>query len=241
MIFKLLISAAIIFVLFSMIRKYQKAPPQERRSWLIKIVLSIVVIAVIIGAMTGRMPIIAGIVAAGATLAKFGLRWGLPLAKMWFAKSGGNARFKSQYLQITVNFASGQVAGEMTKGEYQGQSLANLSDDTLSQLLSEFQQTDKKSYYLLAAYMRSRGFHQQGQHQQHQQQDGHSANTGGGAISVDEALEILNLAPMPTKKDVIRAHRKLMSKLHPDKGGSDYLAARVNEAREVLLKAIESQ
>ena len=237
MIFKLLIGAAIIFVLFSMIRKYQKAPPAERRSWLIKIVLSVVVIAVIIGAMTGRVPIIAGIVAAGATLAKFGLRWGLPLAKMWFAKSGGNARFKSQYLHITVNFASGQVAGEVIEGEFKGQSLANLSDETLSQLLTEFQQKDKKSYYLLAAYMRSRGFHQ---YQQNQQQDAHTAHVADGKISVDEALEILNLAPMPTKKEVISAHRKLMSKLHPDKGGSDYLAARVNEAREVLLKAIDA-
>lgn len=236
MIFKLLIGAAIIFVLFSMIRKYQKAPPEERRSWLIKIVLSVVVIAVIVGAMTGRVPIIAGIVAAGATLAKFGLRWGLPLAKMWFAKSGGNARFKSQHLNITVNFASGQVAGEIIDGEFKGQSLANLSEDTLSQLLTAFQQKDKKSYYLLAAYMRSRGFHQ---HQQSQQQNANSAHASDGKITVDEALEILNLEPMPTKKEVISAHRKLMSKLHPDKGGSDYLAARVNEAREVLLKAIE--
>lgn len=234
MIIKLLIGAAIIFVLFSMIRKYQQAPASERRGWLIKIVLSVVVIAVIIGAMTGRVPIIAGIVAAGATLAKFGLRWGLPLAKVWFAKSGGNARFKSQYLHITVNFASGQVAGEIIAGEFKGQSLANLSDETLKQLLNEFQQNDKKSYYLLAAYMRSRGFSQQSQ------QGPHTAdNSSSGKITVDEALEILNLAPMPTKKEVISAHRKLMSKLHPDKGGSDYLAARVNEAREVLLKAID--
>lgn len=234
MIVKLLIGAAIIFVLFSMIRKYQQAPASERRSWLIKIVLSVVVIAVIIGAMTGRVPIIAGIVAAGATLAKFGLRWGLPLAKVWFAKSGGNARFKSQFLHITVNFASGQVAGEIIAGEFKGQSLANLSDETLKQLLNEFQQNDKKSYYLLAAYMRSRGFTQQNQ------QGPHTAdNSSSGKITVDEALEILNLSPMPTKKEVISAHRKLMSKLHPDKGGSDYLAARVNEAREVLLKAID--
>lgn len=232
MILKLLIGAAIIYVLFSMIRKYQKAPAHERRSWLIKIVFSIVVIAVIIGAMTGRVPIIAGIVAVGATLAKFGLRWGLPLAKMWFAKSGGNARFKSQHLHITVNFASGQVAGEIIAGEFKGQSLANLSDETLQQLLSEFQRSDKKSYYLLAAYMRSRGF------TQHSQQGAQSAEQAGGGLSVEEALEILNLTSMPTKKEVITAHRKLMSKLHPDKGGSDYLAARVNEAREVLLKAI---
>lgn len=234
MIFKLLVGAAIIYVLFSMIRKYQQASEEEKRSWLIKIVLSVVVIAVIIGAMTGRVPVIAGIVAAGATLAKFGLRWGLPLAKMWFAKSGGNARFKSQHLLITVNFATGQVAGEIIAGEFKGQSLSNLSDDTLTQLLNTFQQSDKKSYYLLATYLRSRGFHQHAQH------ESDTSVPHDGRMNIDEALAILNLHAMPTKKEVISAHRKLMSKLHPDKGGSDYLAARVNEAREVLLKAIDA-
>lgn len=56
-------------------------------------------------------------------------------------------------------------------------------------------------------------------------------------MSEEEALEVLNLRsdPYPTKKEVNDAYYKLMQKLHPDKGGSDYLAKKLNEARGVLL------
>ncbi|HEY7773038.1 MAG TPA: hypothetical protein VIC26_07640 [Marinagarivorans sp.] len=242
MIVKLLLGLAIIFTLFTLIHKYKKAPAAERRSWAIKIAIAVAVIAVIVGSMTGRVPIVAGLLAAGATLARFGLRWGLPMAKMWLAKSGGNATFRSQYLVMSVNVSSGQMTGKVIKGEFAEQSLGNLSDAQLEQLQAFFASEDKKSYYLLAAYIRSRGFTQaqdedQGQSQSHHQ--GMASNTSG--VSVDEAMEILGFKEMPTKKEITAAHRRLMSKLHPDKGGSDYLAARVNRAREVLIEALEQQ
>ena len=69
-----------------------------------------------------------------------------------------------------------------------------------------------------------------------------SANTQGstgGAITVAEAYDILNLKPGATKQDVHVAYRSLMQKNHPDLGGSEYLAKRVNEARDLLLKHIK--
>lgn len=56
-----------------------------------------------------------------------------------------------------------------------------------------------------------------------------------GVMSVDEALDVLGLEPGATHQDVRNAHRNLMQKIHPDRGGSDYLAAKLNEARDVLL------
>jgi hypothetical protein len=57
-----------------------------------------------------------------------------------------------------------------------------------------------------------------------------------GKMSVDEAYEVLGLKSGASEQDIIAAHRKLMQKIHPDHGGSDYLAAKINLAKKILLK-----
>lgn len=58
---------------------------------------------------------------------------------------------------------------------------------------------------------------------------------GKQTMDADEAMEILGLKPGHTKEDVVQAHRRMMLKVHPDRGGSDYLAAKINQAKKTLL------
>lgn len=75
------------------------------------------------------------------------------------------------------------------------------------------------------AYQRTRG-------------NGQSGKTSSGGLPLDEARQILGLGTHPTREEVIAAHRSLIQKLHPDRGGSTYLAQQLNEAKRVLLKSL---
>ena len=73
-------------------------------------------------------------------------------------------------------------------------------------------------------------------YQQHNQQQAQSPPPRGKqTMSTDEAMEVLGLKPGSTKEEIIQAHRRMMQKVHPDRGGSDYLAAQINKAKDTLL------
>ncbi len=65
-----------------------------------------------------------------------------------------------------------------------------------------------------------------------------SAPSAGGPMSVEEARAVLGLGAEATFEDVDPAYRRLIAKMHPDGGGTDYLAAQINRAREVLKRAL---
>jgi DnaJ domain len=147
-------------------------------------------------------------------------------------KSGGQvSRVRSDFVEMTLDHDTGAMSGRVVAGRLNGTSLDTLERSVLIGLLGEF---DEESCNLLAAYLDRR-------HPRWREDVDDGATTGRGAtrsgkMSEEEAYQILGLQPGASADEIGRAHRSLMMKLHPDQGGSTYLAARVNEAKDVLLR-----
>ena len=94
--------------------------------------------------------------------------------------------------------------------------------------------TARRAWKFFDNFRKSRGNHQQ-QSSAPDGPGGPGSNTSGN-IDLAESYKILGLEPGATQQEIIEAHRKLMNKIHPDRGGSDYLASRINQAKEALLK-----
>ncbi|MFA5983215.1 MAG: DnaJ domain-containing protein [Methylococcaceae bacterium] len=69
-----------------------------------------------------------------------------------------------------------------------------------------------------------------------QQESQHTGQTSSKAMSIAEAYDVLGLKADASQQDILQAHRRLIQKIHPDRGGSDYLAAKINLAKKTLLK-----
>ena len=136
-------------------------------------------------------------------------------------------------LRMTLQHDSGDMDGEVLRGSRQGSRLSDLDLDALRTLRADFAAAD--SLQLLDAYLDRRfpGWQGAGDHST----DGHGAPPSAPPMDEAQALQVLGLAAEATRDDVVDAHRRLMQKLHPDRGGTDYLAATLNVAKEVLLSA----
>lgn len=153
--------------------------------------------------------------------------------------SGGKkSEVRTRYLVMQMDLKSGNMDGEVLEGQFEGRMLSSLDEQERMRLWQEIQ-PDEKSASLLAAYF-DRTFgtdwrqHYQGGEEQ-AERDRDYAQSGRSGMSRQEAFDILGLEPGASEADIRAAHRRLMKQAHPDHGGSDYLAAKINEAKDVLL------
>jgi len=150
--------------------------------------------------------------------------------------SGQASRVRSQFLDMTLDHDSGELSGEILAGPNAGRSLGEFD---LAQLLEMAPAFDAESVSLLESYL-DRRFPAWRQNAQSNGAGRESRAAASGKMTAEEAYQILGLQPGASRDDIGRAHRALMKKLHPDQGGSTYLAARVNEAKDTLLRTHHS-
>ena len=150
--------------------------------------------------------------------------------------SGGQtSQVETAYVSMVLDHDSGTLDGAVLAGRFRGRLLAELSLDELFDLLAECRTADPQAVPILEAYLDRA--HPQDWRNRAQAREGRSADVGGkqGGMTREEAYEVLGLAPGASVEDIKEAHRRLMLKIHPDHGGSTYLAAKLNQAKDLLL------
>jgi hypothetical protein len=144
---------------------------------------------------------------------------------------GQVSRVRTAFVEMELDHDTGAMRGRILAGRHEGALLDALE---LSALLGLFTEIDAESRALLEAYLDRR----EPSWREHAQGDARAGQRAArrGKMTEEEAYQILGVPAGASAEEIGRAHRSLMKKFHPDQGGSTYLAAQINEAKEVLLR-----
>lgn len=144
---------------------------------------------------------------------------------------GQVSEVETDYLRMRLDHDTGTISGVVRRGPFQGRRLNELSHDELAALWRECRAEDAQGASLLEAYLDrvAPGWRDAGR------AEGASPRRPSDAMTREEAYAILGLAAGASEAEIREAYHRLMMKIHPDQGGSTYLAAQINRAREVLL------
>lgn len=163
-----------------------------------------------------------------------------------YTASGGQggrqvSEVDAAFVRMTLDHATGVMDGEIKLGRFQGRRLTDLAQDDLLALLAEAD-ADQDSTGLLQTYL-DRRFPEwrEGAGAAGGERSGRAPPPESAGMTAEEAHRILGLKPPAdgngaSDGEIKAAYRRLMGQLHPDHGGSDYLAAKVNQAKDLLLK-----
>ncbi|MCE2762690.1 MAG: hypothetical protein LW713_17055 [Acetobacteraceae bacterium] len=224
----LALGAIALFLLFLLLRAFANAPVARVKQFG----------AVVLGAI-GAVILLLGLFTARGQQAVFALAFFLPLLLQWAQRWRTNKRFggtapqtgaansvETAFLTMTLDHDSGRMTGSVKAGQFVGRDLATLDLPELLALLEECQIGDVDSVALLEAWLDRA-------HPDWRAEP--AAAPRSAAMTREEALDILGLAEGADEDAIRAAHRRLMKTAHPDQGGSAWLAARINAARDLLL------
>lgn len=235
----LIAGAIAVFVLYTLLQMFRSANPAALARG-IKIAGGIVLLAAaaFIG-LKGELAVAIPLGVFGAGLlgwSPFGAGGRFPNIGGMFGgsakRAGQTSRVRSHFLEMTLDHDSGALNGQIIAGPDAGHALNEFDLPQLAAMMARF---DAESGALLEGYL-DRRFPAWRQDAQSNAAAGERRATSSGKMTDEEAYQILGLQPGASAADIGQAHRALMKKLHPDQGGSTYLAARVNEAKDTLLR-----
>jgi hypothetical protein len=149
---------------------------------------------------------------------------------------GQKSHIKTERLEMELDHDSGHMEGTCLSGRFAGRQLSTLSDGEAMELLAELRHDGAPEAAVMEAYLdwRLPGWRDQDSESTERTRSGRRG-ARSNRMTAEEAHAVLGIGRGASEEDIRQAHRRLMMKMHPDQGGSTYLAARINEAKEVLL------
>ncbi len=231
---RVLFLLAVVLVLYILLRRIASLPPHKRKGEYLKLGLGVALVLTVLLALAGKMHWLGAAITGLLVAARQTLPVLVRLFPLLGALGNRNASARqstvsTSILRMHLNHDTGALSGEVIAGPFAGWLLDEMSREQLDALQVYCQEEDEESRQLLDGYLEQR-FADESRASTNQ------APPPGGAMNRSEALEILGLGDDADREAIIEAHRKLIQKLHPDRGGSDYLAAKINQAKDLLLQ-----
>ena len=166
-------------------------------------------------------------------------------SRMSKGSTGQTSDVETKYLKLSLDHDSGEMTGEILLGDYAGRQIEDMQVSELIELMAECMVDDEQSAQVLEAYLdrmypewRDQVNTEANGNETHEHGRGWGAKPSADGMSQNEAFEVLGLSPSATEKEIKEAYHRLISNLHPDHGGSTYLAAKINQAKDTLLRHI---
>lgn len=147
--------------------------------------------------------------------------------------AGGMSTVRTAVLEMELDHDTGALEGLVLVGRHEQRLLGKMSLRELNELFEDMR-GDGESRQLLEAYLDGR-FPVWRKHANANRGDGQGVSPGPGPMTKQEAYQVLGLEPGASPADIRKAHRRLIERLQPDVGAPSFLAARINEAKDVLL------
>jgi DnaJ-domain-containing protein 1 len=228
----LLIGLGLLFLAILAVKHFVNASPAAMTSALRKFAVAAIVVVGLFLIATGRLPWQALIALFLLPLARVLFGGGTSGARRQEWKTGQSSQVTTKFLRMALDHDSGELDGTVLQGAFSGRRLSSMSLDELRRLVAEVSD-DADSFNILTAYLdRAHG------EAWRETADGAETNRRAapdGAMTREEAYKVLGLEPGASEDQIRAAHRRLMKLSHPDHGGSDYLASKINEAKDLLL------
>jgi hypothetical protein len=251
---RLIVLLAVVVAVWWFLHWFRNAPPKQVAAVLRKGLVWGGIGLVLLAVLTGRLnPIFAALAAAvPVAMRALHLLQMLPalqrlLQSLGIAtpgaipgaggKGGGASSIRTRYLDMTLDHDSGAMDGAVLEGPFAGEHLSALTLTQLLRMLELYQDSDARSAAVLTAYLdREHGDDWRDAASAGARSGaGNNGTVAAGSMTKNDAWSILGLEPDASADAIRAAHRRLMQRLHPDRGGSDYLAAQINAAKALLL------